>query len=72
MLGLFTAAVFTPTLSAPAFKKFLASATVLIPPATIIGIKTFSPTFFTKSSKLFLPYKVATVSIYISSSIPSE
>ena len=51
MRGLVTAAVFKAILSAPAFKNLYASSTDLIPPPTVIGMKTFFPEFFTKSNK---------------------
>ena len=54
-LGFFTAAVFTATLSAPLRSISAAVSIDLIPPPTVIGIKTSLAAFETKSFKLFLP-----------------
>ena len=61
-LRLEKAAVFIETLSAPEDNRLEISSKDLIPPPTVIGIKTSLTVFSINSSRVFLPYKLATVS----------
>ena len=68
--GLLIAAVFKATLSAPALKTSLMSLMVRNPPPTVKGIKISFALFTIIMCRLLRLYKLATMSIYISSSAP--
>ena len=70
--GLLTAAVFTPTLSAPAFNIRRTSSTERIPPPTVSGIKTCSDTRWTTSTIVSLESELAVMSRKTNSSPPSR
>ena len=70
--GSLTAAVFTPTLSAPAFNIRRTSSTDRMPPPTVSGINTCSDTRRTTSTMVSRESELAVMSRKTSSSPPSR
>ena len=69
--GVFMALEFIEILSAPSLRSALKSSTVLMPPPTVNGINTFSATFLTISTTVFLLSLDAVISRKTTSSAPA-